>query len=166
MNDTTINPLPTEAPFVRSRFNYDRDLVSLETGLDFTGEPTRTQQQFKEETDINVLVRRFALTGELPAGVRMPTYEDFSEVYDFHSAANAIAEANEAFMQMPAEWRYRFGNDPAQFVKFCSNEENRAEAEKMGLVKSKIPLNTAPPPAPPSTPAVGAGDNGSAGGST
>lgn len=152
-------------PFIRSRFNYDRDQHSIATGLACEDE-SLAQQQFKEETDINVLVKRFHLTGQLPEGVRMPTYEDFSEVYDFHSAANAIAEANEAFMQMPADLRIkRFNNDPAAFVAFCSNDDNRGEAEKLGLVAPKQPLNTAPAAPVNTTPAVGAGD-GSAGGST
>lgn len=129
---------------VRSRFNYDPDAASEITGL-ITPEETRTQQQFQEESDINVLVRRFRITGQLPENVRMPTYADFGEIYDFHSAANAIAEANEAFHAMPADIRKRFGNDPAEFVAFCSNENNRKEAEAMGLVPAPIPLNTAPP---------------------
>lgn len=131
-------------PFVRSYYNYDQDRESLKTGLTCP-EPTRTQQHFKDESDINILIARFGLSGELPTGVRMPTYEDFNEIYDFHSAANAIAEANEAFMQLPAQIRYdRFRNDPAAFVAFCSNEQNRDEATKLGLVPSTTPLNTAP----------------------
>lgn len=155
--------MPALIPTVRSRYNYDKDLLSNATGLSCP-EETKTQQQFKEESDINVLVRRFKLTGEMPQGVRMPTYADFGEVYDFHSAANAIAEANEAFSQMPAAIRDKFNNDPARFVAFCSNEENRTEAEKMGLVPAKEPLNTAPTaPTNGTPPAVDAGA-GSAGG--
>lgn len=142
--------------FIRSYYNYDKDQVSQETGLVCRDE-TRTQQQFKEESDINVLVRRFNVTGELPQGIRMPTYDDFTEVYDFHSAANAIADARESFMDLPAEIRFnRFNNDPAAFVAFCSKEENRPEAEKLGLVPSSSPSNTVPPapPAGPNPPAA------------
>lgn len=139
-----------EISFVRSRYNYDADQLSEKTAL-VTPEPTLTQQHFKDESDINVLIDRFGIGGDLPTGVRMPTYEDFSETYDFHSAANAIAESNEAFMELPAKIRMdRFKNDPGAFVKFCSDSNNRAEAEKLGLVPAERPLNTAPPvpPAP------------------
>lgn len=120
--------------FVKSHYNYNVDTVSEATGL-ACPEESRAQQHFKEESDINVLVRRFNLTGELPKGVRVPTYEDFSESYDFHTAANLLAEANEAFMRMPARVRMdRFNNDPAAFVAFVSNDENRSEAEKLGIV--------------------------------
>lgn len=136
--------MPIRAIFVRSRFNYDPDQVSLETGFD-SGTESRTQQHFKDESDINKLIERFGIGGELPQGVRMPTYEDFGEVYDFHTAANAIAASNEAFMQLPAEIRFnRFRNDPASFVAFCSDDKNRAEAERLGLVPAARPLNTAP----------------------
>lgn len=152
--------------FVKSRFNFDREANSVATGLD-DFDDTRTQQQFKEEADINVLVRRFNITGQMPENVRAPTYADFSEVYDFHSAANAIAAANEAFMQMPAEIRFdRFRNDPAAFVAFCSNEANRDEARKLGLIPAELPLNTAPAAPASSTPAPAPANTGSAGGTS
>lgn len=123
-----------KTPFLRTAFNYDRNVASDETGLDCSGEPSMTKQSFAEECDINTIVRRFGLTGELPSGVRMPTYADFSNVVDFHTAMNAIAQAGEAFDAMPAEVRARFDNDPAKFVDFCSDEGNRAEALKLGLL--------------------------------
>lgn len=140
--------MPKPQGVIRSRYNYDRDAESNRTALD-NFEQTRTQQHFKDEADINVLVKRFNLTGQLPEGVRMPTYADFTAAYDFHSAANAIAEANEAFMQLPADIRYtRFRNDPAAFVAFCSNEANREEAAKLGLIRPETTDTTTPPAAP------------------
>lgn len=135
-----------KAPFFRSAFNYDRNQASDEAGL-MCEEETLAKQSFKEECDINTIVRRFNVTGELPTDVRMPTFGDFTGVKDFHSAANAIAAANEAFDAMPAEVRARFRNDPALFVDFCSDEGNREEAVKLGLVKPRAPL--AHPPATP-----------------
>lgn len=132
--------------FVRAGFpfNYDTEMASLESSLDctvdeYTGEVigTMAQQQFAEECDINTIVKRFGITGQLPQGVRMPTYEDFSDVTDFKTALDAIALAHEAFDQMPAEVRARFGNDPQEFVAFCSDDSNRAEAEKLGLVPAQ-----------------------------
>lgn len=136
-------------PFIRSAFNYDRDGASMRSGLVCNG-PGRTKQEFAEEVDINTLLRRFSITGEMPTGVRMPTYEDFSGVSDYHSAVNAIAEAREAFDTMPAEVRRRFENDPQLFVEFCSNRENLAEARKLGLVPAAEVVETpAPVPAEP-----------------
>lgn len=113
--------------------DYDSNKISDETGLDCSESEDMAKQEFKEEVDINTLVRRFHISGELPQGVRLPEYGDYTGVHDYHSAANAIAQANEAFDTMPAEIRERFGNDPAAFVDFCLDSNNLAEARKMGL---------------------------------
>lgn len=133
-------------PFVRSAFNYDADRVSNETGL-VCLDPSRAKQEFKEETDINTIVERFGLTGELPdpGSVKAPLEGDFHEVYDFQSAMNVVRAAEEAFEAMPAEVRAEFNNDPARFMDFFHNPENRARAEKLGLV---VPRETPAPPEP------------------
>lgn len=123
-------------PFVRSPDNYDRNAVSQETGVECL-DPSLAKQSFAEEVDINTIVRRFNLTGQLPDNVRAPTYADFEGIFDFHSAMNAVASAGEAFDAMPAEVRSRFHNNPAEFVDFCSDEKNRVEAEKLGLLFKK-----------------------------
>lgn len=159
-----------ELPFVRSPYNYDTNAAGDESGVDclfdrVTGEetPSMTKQSFQEECDINTIVRRFGITGELPQGVRMPSYEDFSGVVtDYHTAMNAVAMANESFDAMPAEVRARFKNDPGEFVDFCSDPDNRAEAEKLGLVVPRKPVAApvegdkggASPPAEPKAPAA------------
>lgn len=121
-------------PFIRSAYNYDTEVASDETGLDCP-DPSLAQQNQKEEADINTIVKRFGLTGELPQNVRMPQYGDFTEVTDYQTALNAVKQANEAFMEMPAEVRSRFENDPEKFVDFCLDPNNREEAKKLGLVE-------------------------------
>lgn len=146
-----------KGPFLRAFGNYDVDAASDESGLKCE-EPTLAQQHFADECDINTIVRRFGLDGELPVGVRMPTYGDFTGVVDYHSAANAIALANEAFDGLPAVVRARFQNDPALFVDFCSKEENRDEARKLGMLVPDVPgvAPGAPAAAPVVPAAVGA----------
>lgn len=118
--------------FVRSAYNYDTDEASRESGLQCQ-DKTLAKQSFAEEVDINTIVRRFNLTGELPSSVRVPEYADFEGVYDYHSALNAIAAAHESFDSMPAEVRARFQNDPGQFVDFCNDPSNVDEMVKLGL---------------------------------
>lgn len=123
--------------FVRSPNNYDMKAASDESGL-FCPEPTKTQQQFAEDADINVIVRRFGLTGELPDDYRAPQSGDFTGVTDYHSALNAVREADAAFMEVPAEIRARFDNDPAKLIKFVENAKNREEAIELGLVPKPV----------------------------
>lgn len=119
--------------FLRAPHNYDVDAASAASGL-ACDEPTLTQQHFAEEADINTIVRRFKITGELPSAQTVPTFADFEEAVDYHQALNQLRHAEEAFMALPAEVRRRFENDPGRLVAFVSDEANRAEAEGLGLV--------------------------------
>lgn len=124
--------------FLRSGFNYDRDRASRETGL-ACKDPTRTIQSQAEEADINTIVKRFGVTGVLPTGVRAPVFGDFEDAFDFQSAQDALVQARESFMSMPADVRARFHNDPGEFVDFCSDKENLPEMRKLGLAVPEEP---------------------------
>lgn len=134
-----------EGPFFRSGFNYDRNAASDESGLD-TGSEGGAKQSFKDECDINTIVKRFGLTGELPSNVRTPVNGDFLNVPDFQTAMGIIRSAQEAFAEMPSAVRSRFHNDPAEFMDFVSDASNRAEAEKLGLVLPPAAPEPAPEP--------------------
>ena len=132
--------------FVRSPYNYDMSKASEESGLSCQ-DPSLTQQQFAEETEIRTIVERFGLTGQLPENVTVPQFGDFTEVTDFHSAMNAVREANEAFLQFPAKVRERFNHDPQRLLEFVSDGSNRDEAIKLGFIDLPPAL---PSPAEPS----------------
>lgn len=124
--------------FVRKPFNYDMNAASLASGTPGGG-AIRTQQHQKDETDINLIVKRFGITGMLPQNVRVPLSSDFVDILDFQSAQNALVQAKRSFSAMSADVRTRFGNDPAKFVAFCSDSRNIDEMRKMGLaVPAKI----------------------------
>lgn len=134
-------------PFVRTPYNYDVDEASEESGL-FCADPSLAVQDGRDEADINTIVRRFGLTGELPQGLRIPEYGDFVGITDYHSAMNAVAQANETFELLPAELRARFENDPEQFVSFCLDAKNGDELVKLGLAVPNPAEKPEPAPAP------------------
>lgn len=134
--------------FLRNPFNYDKDKVSKETAFNTTG-VSKTVQSQKGEADINNIVRKFGLTGELPNNYRAPSYGDFSNITDYHSALNAVAEANANFLTVPVEIRKKFANDPEQFVEFCLNPENKDELIKLGLMKKEPAVQGGVPPTEP-----------------
>lgn len=143
--------VPVSKPFIRTAWNYDRDGASVVSGVsEFP--PTMAQQQFAEECDINTIVERFGLSGQLPVAARMPTYGDFTGVSDFQSAMQAVRSAEESFMAMPGSVRERFGHDPAKFVDFCSDPANLEEARKLGLA---VPAKEAGPAKEPAAAAEG-----------
>lgn len=123
-----------QTPFLRTHFNYDMNLASLQSGLHCNDE-TRTQQQFAEEVDINTIVKRFGLTGQLPQNLHVPMTGDFTEVHDYQTSLNMLMEADNAFMQMPADIREQFGNDAGRFVDFASDPKNIDQCRKWGLAK-------------------------------
>ena len=120
-------------PFIRNPYNYDMAAVSQETGLECK-DPSLAQQHMKDECDINTIVERFGVTGQLPVTPIEPTYGDFSAVGDYHTAVNAVRAAEEAFMSLPAALRVKFDHDPNALLQFLQNEENRDEAIQLGLI--------------------------------
>jgi len=106
--------------------------ASDETGLACL-DPSLTQQQFAEESDINNIVDRFMKTGHLPSAASMPQYADYEGVFDFQSAMNVVRQADENFMRMDAKVRARFHNSPQEFLEFFANPDNVDEAVRLGL---------------------------------
>ena len=126
-------------PFLRTAYNYDTMAASNESAL-VCKDPSLAVQADLLPSDINTILRNFGVTGKLPMTSRLPTYGDFTGIFDFQSAVNAVNDAQDAFDTLDADLRYRFHNDPQEFVSFCSDEANRLEAEKLGLVMPKAEI--------------------------
>ena len=102
-------------------------------------EPTMTQQQFKDECDVNNILRKHghdpvafqALTR--PGGV----YADFSNITEYREMLDTVMNAQDAFSALPAHLRYRFGNDPAQLLEFIQDGKNYDEGVKLGILTPK-----------------------------
>lgn len=125
-----------KVPFFRTPFNYDMSAESDASGLRCE-DASLAQQSFKDECDINVIVQRFGLTGEMPANVSPPVYSDFTDmVTDYHSALNLVLDAEEQFMRLPAHVRADFQNDAGLFVDAANNAENHELFKKHGLLKT------------------------------
>ena len=122
---------------MKFRTAYDNhEVMSTDTGLKCL-DASLTQQQFKEESDINNIVDRFMKTGHLPDPVSMPQYVDYEGVFDFQSAMNVVRQADENFMRMDAKVRARFHNSPQEFLEFFADPANADEAVRLGLAVPK-----------------------------
>ncbi|QXP08137.1 MAG: internal scaffolding protein [Arizlama microvirus] len=99
---------------------------------------TRTHQSFKDECDINAIVKKANATGRLPDLIKQnPKYGDFSSPLSYHDAMNVVLHANEQFAALPSHVRQRFQNDAQQFLAFTADPSNLPEMVKMGLATSK-----------------------------
>lgn len=131
-------------------FNYDTNAAGDESGLKCEDKSLALQSQ-AEDADINVILKRFGVTGQMPVSARAVTYQDFEGIFDFRTALEAVRAGEEAFMQLPAEIRSRFSHDPQVFVEFCSDPANLPELRKLGLAKEEgdgSPSEPVPAPAP------------------
>lgn len=109
-----------------------------------------TVQSDAVDADINTIVRRFGITGQLPVDLPFVTNVDLSEAPDtFQGAMDILMQAQESFMKLPADVRRRFDNDPALFMDFVSIPENIEEMRKMGLAVPKAEPPAVAPAAPP-----------------
>lgn len=124
--------------FIRSAYNVDARAVSRKSGISCDPEGCKVKRSFKDEVDINTIVKRFGLTQQLPQAFKAPMMGDFTGVDDFHTAMNAVREAEESFMQVPPHLRKRFSHDPQELMRFLDDDKNRPEAEKLGLVPRPV----------------------------
>lgn len=111
--------------------------------LEILGE-SKTKQSFKEECDINVIMKRYSQTGVLPPGVGIAKYGDFAEVPDYIEAQNTLIQARQQFEALPSRVRDRFRNDPANMLAFVNDKKNKAEARVLGLLKDEEPVIPVP----------------------
>lgn len=134
-----------------------------------TSGETLTQQQYKDDTDVNVIMARFMKTGQIPLHVPPMLEGDFSQLPNYQDALETIKMADQMFMELPALARKRFENNPQELMDFLNNPENKDEAIRLGLlnppqqpppmdkntellseiVKNTKPKRTAPPPEEP-----------------
>lgn len=119
---------------------YDTHIVS--TG--FTSDkPSVTQQQFKDEADINYIIKMYDASGVYPgqtgASPREPMYGDFTNLPEnAQEAYNQIIEARNNFNQLPLEIRQRFNYDPSAFLDFVQDPANMKELVRLGLATETI----------------------------
>lgn len=108
---------------------HPHDPVTLDASKD-----GRTKQSFADESNINTIMKKYEATGMLDhLNKHDGQYANFIAAPDYHTAMNAIRDAGEMFMEIPATIRAKFDNDPAQFLKFVQDPDNLDEMREMGL---------------------------------
>lgn len=108
----------------------------LDEGISFEGQISLTHQSFKDDCDVNVILDRNC--GDLAQDVSESFgmfYGDFTHVDDYQDSLNKTIEASRMFSEIPSKIRDRFDNSPVKFLEFVSDESNRDELRKMGLLK-------------------------------
>lgn len=108
--------------FKRKRFN--------------TGKERVTERSHAKDCDINTIMSRYKQYGTLPTLIKTnPQYGDFSDTKSYQESLEIVQKAKEQFQGLSAQVRARFENDPAQFLEFAGNKNNKEEMAQMGLLK-------------------------------
>lgn len=121
--------------------------------------PSRVRPEFKDDADINVLVARALRTGHLEERAVKPVFGDFSNVPTYGEAVLFIAQAKERFLELPAQVRKHFDNDPGKLIAAWSavnagsaSEDQVDELVQLGLWEAPPPPRKEPPPSVPEPP--------------
>lgn len=129
-----------------ARFRDERYRKGNRVGLDVSASDdpddvlyfARTQQHFKEECDVNLIMKRFERTGVLDHLSQFEgKYGDFLDVpQDYHSAVNQVIAAQDMFMTLPGAVRALFENDPGKFLAFVDDPANHDRMVELGLARA------------------------------
>lgn len=128
--------------------------------ISFDDAPTMTQQEFKDECDVNQIVDAYVRTGILPRVNPQQARYGYAPALDFREALELVRQQDSLFSELPAEVRARFQNDTEELLAFIENPENRGEAVELGLLNpaEEVPDDegsaAAPGDAPPEGGAV------------
>lgn len=147
------------------RVGLSRRFAPLSVDLSHVDDPEhrrfgRTQQSFKDDADVNLIMKRFEKTGMIDhLNEFQGQYGDFLDVpQSYHDAVNQVLAADAMFMTIPAKVRERFGNDPGRFLAFVDDPANVDEMVSLGLARRSEPPVEEPAFAPEASP-VGADSN-------
>lgn len=105
------------------------------------GEHSMTRQEFAAECDINTIMKKYEVTGQLPQNMQggEPVYFDTTTLPpDLMSAMAYLKSAEQAFMMLPAVVRREFDNDPVKFVDYGSNPANLEQMREWGLAPPAV----------------------------
>lgn len=102
----------------------------------------RTKASFQHESDINNIIAKFQKTGLLDNARDYGVYADLTTATDYQDYMNKVLDAQEMFEKLPARVRQDFNHDPAAFLDFVHNEENKDKMREYGLLKKEVVTNT------------------------
>lgn len=154
----------------RSRYDGLQDEVSAAHAADVGGEQI-TKQAFKDEVDINNILKKYQATGILPNNSRaaLAQFGDFSGVPSYRDSLDQVMKAQEMFSELPAAVRNRFRNDPGELITFLADKNNRDDAVRMGLIdpstgRPPLPTEAQAPTSPQGNGNPATSSSGSSGG--
>lgn len=136
VDEETGEVLAEPAPiFFKTPYNHDTMAESNRTALRCE-DPSLTKQEFKDESDMNVIIERLLRGADLATPVLPEHFGDMTGRKTYFQMQTQIAEANETFYALPAKTREKFSNNAAIWadaVVAAVEAGNRDALIEMGL---------------------------------
>jgi hypothetical protein len=115
-----------------------RSVIDCEKAVE-DGEEIRVEQSHKEQVNINNIVKRHGLDMiAKTAQVTQLAYDDVS-TNDFTESMNLIAKGRQTFESLPSAVRKEFNHDPAVYMDYIHNPENKQALIDRGWMKPPEP---------------------------
>lgn len=120
---------------------------------------TLTQQQFKDECDVNKIMDKYLKTGSITHlnNRQSGAYLNLVDLPDYQQCLDITIQAQNTFMALPAKIRNKFENDPEKLIQYLADPKNIEESIKLGLrnkpkeevVSNKVPATDPVAPTEP-----------------
>lgn len=108
------------------------------------GEKVIVEQNHKDKVDVNKIIAKNAGNMELIAKTAQMANFQYDDVTNnnFEEMMNQMIHAKETFNQVPSKIRSQFGNDPAKFMDFVHNKDNKDQLIEWGLMNAPEPASS------------------------
>lgn len=107
--------------------------------------PKLTDQSFKNQCDVNIIMENYAKTGMLSHVTTItPTFTDNTLVPSLEDAFNIVNRAEEAFSELPPAIRKLMDNNPSNLELFIQNPDNQEILVKHGVLVEKTQVIQTP----------------------
>lgn len=90
------------------------------------GDVQLTKQSFKDECDINNIIRRYEVSGELPVRFGAPQYGVAPDL-DLKASVDILGAFRQEFEDLPDHVQNMFSNDPFIFAQFLEQYDENPE---------------------------------------
>jgi phage internal scaffolding protein len=105
-----------------------------------------TKQSFRDECDINTIMKRFANTGEIHhLNEGSPQFLDLPDAEDYQASLERVRAAEQAFSALPSAVRERYENSPANLLEALGQEGERQFLIDQGIIEAPPAKAGAPP---------------------
>lgn len=119
--------------------------------LTINNKPSMTSQEFKNDTNIYSILRKYGINADMSTAADWKTlydvvpganpdtfvYTDYDKDLDYQYYQDRILKVKNDFLALPSSVRQLFGHDVAAFHKFVSDPSNYDTCVNLGILPNK-----------------------------